>query len=131
VIASTDAPRQVVRATILLWVSILLSVIETTYLLAIPEPDLEELWSLLIAVSLAVLVVNCLFIHFASRRRNWARFALLACLVVTVLAMVFFPSQASDPRWLQVVEVLAAVLQAIGVFWLFTGEGARWYRADR
>jgi hypothetical protein len=133
----SDSPIQVRNAFLLLWASFALTTLESIIALFVPELIDAELRYLLwssIAVSFLLLVANAYFIYCASRRRNWARIVLLALLllsqVLVSVTRVMWPTALGDEDFWSVATTSAYfVMDAIALYWLFTGAGARWYAA--
>jgi hypothetical protein len=133
----SDSPIQVRNAFLLLWASFALTTLESIIALFVPELIDAELRYLLwssIAVSFLLLVANAYFIYCASRRRNWARIVLLALLllsqVLVSVTRVMCPTALGDEDFWSVATTSAYfVMDAIALYWLFTGAGARWYAA--
>jgi uncharacterized membrane protein len=132
-----DSPTQVRNAFLLLWASFALTTLESVLALFVPELIDAELRYLLwssMAVSFLLLVVNAYFIYCASRRRNWARIVLLALLFVSValtvvMHFVLLPEWGDEDFWSAATTSAYFVMDAIALYWLFTGAGARWYAA--
>lgn len=127
-----DTPTQVQRAILLLWISLGLGALDTVLGTVLSEPDPGESRYEFLLFSIGVLSLGALFIHFASRRRNWARIVLLIVAVVTDIAYIMVPSDSTpDPTWSVLLMVVSSVLEIIALYWLFFGEGRRWYAEAR
>jgi hypothetical protein len=121
-----EAPDQIRRAVILLWISLGIGVFETalTFFLDSLSDGLGDLW--------IMFGVGYLFYAFlicrASQRKNWARVALLA-ITAAGMTLLFIPSfQPSDETvWWWVSTIGAAILDIVALYWLFFGNGAKWY----
>ena len=118
---ASDAPPRARTAIILLWVSILLTLIQTI---------LSDLLSGSSAISavVVVLAIYGLIIFRASRRHNWARYALL---VWTVLgAAVYLTNFQSDaqPWWDSLLAIVSFAIEIVAIYMLFTDAASQWYR---
>jgi hypothetical protein len=132
-----DSPIQVQNAFLLLWASFALTTLESVLALFVPELINAELRYLLwssMAVSFLLLVTNAYFIYCASHRRNWARIVLLALFllsqVLVSVARVMWPTELSDEDfWSTVTTNAYFIMDAVALYWLFSGAGAKWYAA--
>jgi hypothetical protein len=132
-----DSPTQVRNAFLLLWASFALTTFESVLAFFVTELIDAELRYLLwssMAVSFLLLIANAYFIYCASRRRNWARIVLLALLllsqVLVSVTRVIWPAELGDEDFWSVATTSAYfVMDAIALYWLFTGAGAKWYAA--
>lgn len=134
-----DSPTQVRNAFLLLWASFALATIETVIsFFGLEFTDDESVYVylpwLFLAIAFALLAANAYVIYCASRRRNWARIVLLALLLLSVastLAMhLMWPAELGDEDfWSDATTAAYFVMDAIALYWLFTGAGARWYAA--
>jgi len=80
-----------------------------------------------IAVLAVIVAIESAIICLAARRHNWARWALLAWFIAALcLYSIDMPDQIA-PWWDVVILVGSFLSEAIGLFILFTGSGARWY----
>lgn len=84
---------------------------------------MAEMWILLALTTLFV----AFLIHHASMRRNWARCGLLVITVLAVTLYIAFFMERESSAWEWTAFTLSAALEGVALYWLFTGEGARWY----
>jgi hypothetical protein len=132
-----DSPTQVRNAFLLLWGSFALATVDSGIALFVSgfsDDELGYLLWLLLAITSVLLVANAYVIYCASRRRNWARIVLLALLIFSValtLVMHFmWPAELGDEDfWSDATTAALVIMDAIALYWLFTGAGARWYAA--
>jgi peptidoglycan/LPS O-acetylase OafA/YrhL len=128
-----DSPTQVRNAFLLLSASFALTAVDSGIALFVSgfsEDDPGYLLWWLIAFSFALLAANAYGIYYASRRRNWARFVLLALLLVsvalTVVMRFVWPAEWGDEDfWSSATTGAYFVMDAIALYWLFTRAGAR------
>ncbi len=117
----SDAPARARTAIILLWTSVLITLIQTIV------DDFLSNSAAIVAVAVGLAIYG-LVIFRASRRHNWARYVLL---VWTILATVLYlTSLAADTRslWDHLVVVASFALDIIAIYMLFTGAVSQWYR---
>ncbi len=130
-----DAPTQVRNAFLLLWASLALTTIDSAIALIAPEfidPELSYLFWWWIALSFVLIGANAYLIYCASRQRNWARIVLLVVLLSIValnLAIRFiFPTEwSSNDFWSDATAWACSAMDALALYWLFSGAAARWY----
>ncbi len=137
--ALPDAPTSVKYASLLLWAVTLLSLFELPFLFSDLDPITAEIDSWMQGVLLVLTGLNGLFfvvygllIYFASRKKNWARWALLIWLIVGavvifVLVLVFPPEQP-EPLLTTLFDCLLTIIEALGTCLLFTKAATNWYR---
>jgi hypothetical protein len=131
------SPTQVRNAFLLLWASLALITLESIIALFVPgfiEVELRHLlwWSM--AFSFVLATANAYFIYCASRRKNWARIVLLALFllfqVLISVTRVMWPTELGDEDfWSAATTSAYFVMDAVALYWLFSGAGARWYAA--
>ena len=131
--AIATAPRRVRRAVALLWASLALSVAQMLLdaeLVTLADEDGFAIvaWILLTGSTLFVGVL----IHFIGRGRRWARTLLLLITIVgTVLLVLPWDEQDYLAGWTvaSFVSTLALTLMdAVALYWLYTGEAKDWFR---
>jgi hypothetical protein len=111
----------------LLWISTGISAFETILGLVLDPPPRDFLGSFLVMLAAGYLIYACLIVY-ASRRKNWARIALLVLTVATVV-LLFIPSLQvpEDTLWSWASTIGILVLDALALYWLFVGVGGKWY----
>jgi membrane-associated HD superfamily phosphohydrolase len=120
-ITTSDAPPEARTAVILLWLSVLITLVQTGV-----EDFLSD--SATTTAVAFVLAIYGLVIFRASRRRNWARYALL---IWTVLAVVIYSLNFQNdlrPLWGHMLVVASFAAEFIAIRMLFTGVVGLWYR---
>jgi hypothetical protein len=120
-IVALDAPPRVRTAIILLWASLLVTLIQTLV------DDFLSNSSAIGAVAV-VLAIYGLVIFRASRRHNWARYVLL---IWTILGFtLYLTGEAGDaqPWWDYALVVGSFLVDIVAIYMLFTGGVGQWYR---
>jgi len=123
-----EAPTQVRRAVLLLWAALLLGVVEALFNLA--PLGLDDRWfsAVMFAIFGAMVGLNALLIHFASRRRNWARLLLLIFIVAGLaLYFVWIPEVEAEPWWSWMGTIGINIFEIAAMAMLFSGASAKWY----
>jgi hypothetical protein len=80
----------------------------------------------LITAALILLFVELVWLA-ARRRKNWARMVLLAALALSVLSIVEV-LRIDGWQFTTVVDVVSALLTALGLYFSFTGDARGWFR---
>jgi hypothetical protein len=119
-IVAADAPGLVRTAIVLLWASILISVIQQ-----VVETSIFGVGRL--GTVLVVLAIYALVIFRASRRHNWARYVLL--LWTALAAALYATGLRSDdrPLWDHLLVVASFLVEIAGVLMLFAATARQWY----
>ena len=112
------------------WLSVLVGVLQTGLGLVFPEPEFEEFAGFLAGFLLIFSAIYMLVVFYASRRRNWARYFLLAWLVLGTGVYVFFLGDQPFSWRDDLPNIICSVLEVAALYWLFTGAGQQWYRAN-
>ncbi len=89
-------------------------------------PDMSAPVAKLMTAGLILLFVYLVWLA-AHRRKNWARMILLASLVLSALSILMSVGQTG----LQIetsVDIVSAMLTALGLFLSFSGDAAGWFR---
>ena len=82
----------------------------------------------LVLIQLASEPLYAAIIYFISSGRNSARLIYIVLLGVrTVNVIRHFPDDWKDSHWLVLVSASSFVCQYLAMYWLFTGEGRRWF----
>jgi hypothetical protein len=133
------SPTQVRNAFLLLRASLALTSLESG--IALFESGFSDdevvyvyLSWLFLAIYFVFFAANAYFIYRASRRKNWARVALLALFllfqVLIAVTRAMWPTELGDEDFLSAATTSAYfVMDAVALYWLFSGAGARWYAA--
>jgi hypothetical protein len=96
------------------------------YLESDPSTTFKAIWFL---VTLASTTAVGLFIFFASRRRKWARTALLLSTLVAWSLWFVYPQSPSDYSvWKWLVAGALAASELLTLVFLFRPWAAQWYR---
>jgi hypothetical protein len=120
-----EMPATVLRAVVLLWIALVVAAIAT--MVSFAGQNMTDLMLFLLVVYAA----NGYIIHKASERANWARYV-IGVFAVVGAAVTFYPWEP-DPHpsaWEWVEAAVVSAAEIVAVYWLFTGEGAKWYRAQ-
>ncbi len=121
-----DAPGQVKRAVVVLWISLGFGAAQIFMSTKPFDPD-DKQWRLVaFAVSIALWLAVAALIYLISRRHNWARIAYLVLAVVSLAGNASFPF-SSEPWWSTVLLAFIAACDLLALYWLFSGAGAQWY----
>jgi peptidoglycan/LPS O-acetylase OafA/YrhL len=127
-----EMPRQVRRALALLWVSLVAGIVISILEAAPLEYDDDPWWKWffwgVFALGYGIIAV---LLAFIARRHNWARWVLLA-ITFLGLALMLYPwewmtaetyAEMMDPS-----TVVIMIMDFAGLYWLFSGPGAAWYK---
>ncbi|MCO5131314.1 MAG: hypothetical protein M9932_12195 [Xanthobacteraceae bacterium] len=124
--ASQPVPRNVWRFEVLLYASLLLDTL-TTLFRTMPD-DMSEA-----AVSAAYLANAVLILAFvflvglaARRRKNWARWVLVAALGLSVVSLageLSFEGMQVET----LLELVSTAMTAAGLYYSFTGDARGWF----
>lgn len=122
-------PTNVWRFEVLLYSSLLLDTLMAAFT-RLPDDFSERASSFANLLNLALIVVFLSLVNLAARRRKrWARGALLAVLVLSVLTL---PGQLAEGAELGVlVNLISTGLTAAGLYFAFTGDAREWFARDR
>ena len=123
----------------LLWASLAIGTLEGVIALFVPGLSEDELGHFLwwiLAGTLLLVAANAYFIYGAARRKNWARIVLLSLAILSLLVLLvshfMLPAEWSDEDWWSNATFGArAIMDAIAIYWLFTGAGASWYSTEK
>lgn len=125
-----DRPIQVTRAVRLLWISLGLGLFGSIAVILgpLPEPTYMSRW-LLSAVVVLTFSVMAALTRSIAHRRNWARVTLLIFTLIGLVSSVLSRSSPAERPWYSIaVEGATTCMSVLALFWLFSGEGANWYR---
>lgn len=123
-------PREVKIAILLSWIALVLDSIHDIYWHITSSSTTDGLLfqTLLAAVTLATIAITTLFIFFASRRRNWARLALLIWTLGSWGLWFYWPPVIGDYSWWEwLVSGFLVLLELVALVLLFFGKGRQWY----
>ena len=112
-----------------LWISYGLSFLHA----AIVIGDRWLLWppTLVVLIQTASELLYAAIIYFTSGGRNWARLTYIFLLGVRTINVIrYFPDDWQDSHWLVFVTAISFVCQYLAMYWLFTGEGRRWFKSS-
>jgi hypothetical protein len=124
-------PRQIVYATLLFWMSFLISVplIYWEY-----QEAPEEMAATVIATTLLVLILSFMAtVNVAVwRGRNWARIVFLIFSVLSVVAFVADLRETLQSSVIAIVLTVVSTAMDVAVsYFLFTKPGSLWFRTVR
>jgi len=121
-------PKNILRFELLLYLSILLDLLSAAFLgrdRLVGLGSATEARVLLIAA--LIVIAECFFVHLAARKRkNWARWTLLAVQVLSFLSYLN-PAGVGPTTAEMTVSVISTVLAAIGLYFSFTGDAKGWF----
>jgi len=81
-----------------------------------------------VLIQIASELLYAAIIYFISRGRNWARLSFIVLLGVRTANVIrYFPDDWQDSHWLVFITAISFACQYLAVYWLFTGEGRRWF----
>ncbi len=116
-----EAPKQVQRAILILWASWAIGVVITAVSLVGKNGGMIWLFFGL------AFWANGWLIHQASMRANWARIVILVLAATAFFGSIALFVPEEDSLWDIAEGVLLGGLELIACYWLFVGEGKRWY----
>lgn len=126
---SARLPTNIFYFEVLLYLSLLLD--------ALSMPFREEAFDAAAGMTppAAKLITAVLILAFvglvwlaAHRRKNWARMVLLAALALSVLSIAG-ALRIAGWQFTTVVDVVSALLTALGLYFAFTGDARDWFRS--
>lgn len=125
-----NRPIQVRRAIWLLWALLFIGLTSSVLTILEIYSGEEQLplwfWTAMLSV---VFIPNAVAIYFANRRRNWARICLLLFLILSLSGIPSLWSLPLGESWLPItMGLLETLLEIAALYWLFTGQGAAWFR---
>ena len=123
---AATVPRNIWRFEVLLYTSLLLDTFTAAFQ-SLPDELSESALSIATLIN-ALLILGFVFlVRLAARRRQgWARMLLLAALLLSLVS-VAGEMIANGGELGSVVELLSAILTAIGLYFSFTGDARGWF----
>lgn len=118
----TDAPPRARIAIIVLWTSVLLTLVQTLL------GDFMSGSSNISAMAV-VLAIYGIVIFRASRRHNWARYVLLLWTVLGLVVYVTSFRFDAQPWWDSFLSVVSFAIELFAIYMLFTDAAGQWYRS--
>lgn len=118
-------PKNIFYFEVLLYLSLLLDALSMLFRddpAAMTPPAAK-----LITAALILLFVELVWLA-ARRRKNWARMVLLAAFALSVFSIVEV-LRVVGWEFTTVVDVVSALLTALGLYLSFTGDARDWFRA--
>jgi hypothetical protein len=121
-------PKNILRFEVLLYLSILLDLLSAAFLGRDRLVGLGAATETRILLFAALIVMaECFFVHLAARKRkNWARWTLLAVQILSCLASLN-PVGVSPTTAEMTISVISTALTAIGLYFSFTGDAKGWF----
>src|SRR3977135_532447 len=123
-------PKNVLWFEVLLYLSLALFASPVAFRARTPRLQMTESMIAVATVMAACLIL--LLVYFvwlaAQRRKNWPRWALVACLVLSVISLV----QIIGDGRLQLdsgIEIVSCALTIAGLYFSFTGDARGWFNA--
>jgi hypothetical protein len=124
-------PRNVLWFEVLMYASLFLDALTAAFGDRTP-PDAETTETMMMANSL---ITACLILLFAflvglaaRRRKNWARWVLIASLVFSVLSLVLYIGE-KGLQFDSGMQIVSCLLGAAGLYFSFTGDARGWFNA--
>lgn len=118
-------PAQVRRAVIVLWLSLLISIITIPIEMDRASWNDQPVW-----LSVTMFVVGygiaAAPIVFVARRHNWARIMLLGLTVLGV-GVTIYMWEYFESSWQRTQDVAYLAIDIAALYWLFTGAGGAWF----
>jgi hypothetical protein len=123
---AVTVPRNIWRFEVLLYTSLLLDTFTAAFQ-SLPDELSESALSVATLIN-ALLILGFVFlVRLAARRRQgWARMLLLAALLLSLVS-VAGEMIANGGELGSAVELLSAILTAIGLYFSFTGDARGWF----
>ena len=123
---AVTVPRNIWRFEVLLYTSLLLDTFTAAFQ-SLPDELSESAFSIA-TLNNALLILGFVFlVRLAARRRQgWARMLLLAALLLSLVS-VAGEMIANGGELGSVVELLSAILTAVGLYFSFTGDARGWF----
>ena len=123
---AVTVPRNIWRFEVLLYTSLLLDTFTAAFQ-SLPDELSESALSIATLIN-ALLILGFVFlVRLAARRRQgWARMLLLAALLLSLVS-VAGEMIANGGELGSAVELLSAILTAIGLYFSFTGDARGWF----
>jgi hypothetical protein len=122
-----DAPANVRRAVILLWISVALSLVEFASNWEWPELLADQMNEILAFVFIS-LAVSIALVVLVARRHNFARYLLLLGTIGWIVLYIVHPWDLSDyPWWSNLVSFAIIAVDLVAVWWLFSRSASEWF----
>jgi hypothetical protein len=125
-----NVPKNVLWFEVLLYLSLVLDALSVAFQDRTPGKEMTESTIMVANVLAACLIL--LFVSFvwlaAQRRKNWARWALVASLVLSVIALVPIVGE-TGVQFDSGIEIVSCALTAAGMYFSFTGDAVGWFNA--
>lgn len=123
-------PRNIQRFEVLLYASLMLDALSFPFRdMPVDASDATMMAATLLSAGLILLFVH--LVRLAARRhKNWARWVLLASLILSALSLAAI---VGDEGWQieNLVDLLSSVLTAAGLYYSFIGDAVGWFDADK
>lgn len=122
-------PRNVLRFEILLYLSLLIDALSFPFRDVPADIPDSTLMAANVASACLILLFYALVWLAARRHKNWARWLLLASLVLSVVSLAAVVGQEG---WAieNLIDLVSSALTALGLFFSFQGDAQGWFRAD-
>ncbi len=126
-----NRPVQVTRAIWLQWISLIVFVVSIAFNSSRTAPlSLEEtkFWILMVMLVPGIILI-AIPIVYVGRCHNWARLFLLVVWIFFICSAIWWWDLINKETEVYVFGVLSSsVSQIVSIYWLFSGEGAAWFR---
>lgn len=125
-----NVPRNVLRFEVLMYASLILDALSVAFEDRTPTRERTEQMIMSGTLLSAVMIAGFVYIVWlaAQRRKNWARWVLVAALALSVPSLAVRISEvglALD----SVIEIVSCVVTAFGLHASFTGDAKDWFNA--
>jgi len=126
---STRLPTNVFYFEVLLYLSLLLDALSMPFRSEAFDDaaGMAPSAAKLITAALILLFVELVWLA-ARRRKNWARMVLLVALALSILSIAE-ALRIAGWQFTTVVDVVSALLTALGLYFSFTGDARDWFRS--
>ena len=125
-----NIPKNVLWFEVLLYLSLTLDALSVAFQDRTPSAEMtDQMITVATVIAGGLILLLMFFVRLAARRRkNWARWALAAALVLSVISLV----QVISDNGVQLdsaIEVVSCALTAAGLYFSFTGDARGWFNA--
>ena len=125
-----NAPRNVVRFEVLLYLSLTLDSLSVAFQDRTPTADMTESMIATATVMAALLILSLVFLVWlaAQRRKNWPRWVLIGSLALSVVSLAQILGD-TGLTWESGIEIVSCALTAAGLYSSYTGDAKGWFNA--
>lgn len=125
-----NIPRNVLWFEVLLYLSLALDALSVAFQDRTPGAGMTDSMIIVSTVMAGCLILLLVFLVWlaAQRRKSWARWVLVATLVLSVISLVQVISESGVQRD-GGVEIVSCILTAAGLYFSFSGDAKDWFNA--